>query len=136
MPDETHARFLRSASPLLVVARETTGDNIAPAFVASLHDRNHMIEGEILRGTFLSTILTSVVVTRVNIGPAELNVLESLPGFDVFQQPQDAGKLNREADAANFAVVLRQNLDLPLEQQGQGALPGDDVERFVRCVEN
>jgi hypothetical protein len=125
-----HACFFGRPPSLLVVARETAGHDVAPAFVSFPDDGNDMIEGEILRRALLPAILAGVVVPGVNIGPAELNVMETLPRFYIFEQSKHAGQFHSETDAADFFVIFRQNFNLALEKESQGALPRNNVDRF------
>ena len=76
------------------------------------------------------------MIPSVNIGAAELDVLKSFAYANIFEQAEHAGHLDRETDASDFAVVLGQDLDLPLKEQGDGALPGHDVDWFIAGVEN
>lgn len=119
-----------------MVALEAAGDNIIPGLASPFDDRDDMIKCQVFRGALCAAILASVQIPGVDIGPAELDVLEALSHPDVFQETEHARHLDREAYAADFTVVLGQYLHLALEEQGDGPLPGDDVEGLIAGIEN
>ena len=93
-----------------------------------------MVKCQILRGTFLATVLAGMVVPSINISPAELYMLETLSDLYVLQQPQNARHLNSETDATNFTIVFRQHFNLALAEQVQRPLPGNNIDRFISSV--
>jgi hypothetical protein len=113
-----HPSLLRGAPALLVVAIQATGDDVIPGLASAFNDRHHMVKSEVLGGAFLAAILAGVVISRVNVCPAEFYVLKALPYFHILEKSHDARHFDRETDAVNLAIVLRQHLNLSLEKEG------------------
>jgi hypothetical protein len=134
--DQAHARFLGSSPSLFVIAFETAGYNVVPGLPAVFYNRGHVIEGQIFRGALPAAILTSVVIPGIDVGPAEFYMLEVFPDFYVLQEPQNAGHLDRETDAVDFAIIFGQHLHFALVEKMQRFFPGDNVDGFEGCVED
>jgi hypothetical protein len=117
-----------------MIAFKTASDDVSPCFRSPFDDGDDMIEGQIFRGAFLAAILAGVMIPRINICAAEFDVLQVFPYFYISEQPQDAGHLDGEADASNFAIVFSQNFNLALKEQTKRAFPGDDVDRLIGCI--
>jgi hypothetical protein len=119
-----------------VIALETTGDDVIPGFAASSHNGHDMVKGEIFRGAFFPAVLAGIVIPRVNICPAEFDVLMAFSNLYILQETENAGHFYGKADAPDLAVVFSQNLNLALTQQIQGSLPRDDVDRFIGRIQD
>ena len=132
--DEPHSGFLRRAPPLPVVALETARDDIVPGFAAPSDDRNHVIKRQILTGTFFPAVLAGMMIAGVNIRPVEFHALKALMDFYIFQEPEDAGHFDGEADASDLAIVFGKNFDLALAEQTESSLPGNNVDWLVSSV--
>ena len=136
LADQPHPSLFRSAAAFLVITFKAAADNIIPSFSASVDDGDHMIESEIFRGTFFPAILTGVVVSCIDIGPAELHVMEAFPHLHILEEPEYARQFDGKADASNFAIVLGEYFDFALVKQTEGPFPGNDVYRLVSGVQN
>jgi hypothetical protein len=117
-----------------MVAFKAAGDDVIPGFAAPFHHRHDMVEREIFGGAFFTAVLAGVVIPRINVCSAEFNVLVLSSDLYIFKEPKHTGHFDGEADAADFAIILCQDLDFALAQQIQGALPGDDVDRFISGI--
>jgi hypothetical protein len=117
-----------------MIAFKAAGHNVVPGLCASFDDRDNVIKRQIFRGALLAAILACVMVSRVNVRPAEFYVLKVLSGLYVFQQTKNAGHFDCEADAADLAVIFSQNFNLALIKQAQRPFPGYNVDRFIGCV--
>ena len=136
LANQVHARFLGCTASFSMVALEAAGDYVTPGLASALHHGNDMVESQVLRGALGSAVLAGVQVAGVDIGPAEFDMLETLPHPDELQEPEHAGHPDTEADAVDLVVVFRQDFHLALEKQGDGALPRHDIDRLVAGVEN
>ncbi len=134
-PDQMHPGFFGSSPSLPVVAFEATGHNIVPGFAPFLDDRDDMIKGQIFSGAFGAAVLTCVPVPGIDVGTAELYVLESFAHADIAQEPEHAGHPNCETDAADFLIVFGQDLDFPLKKQRNCAFPRNNIDRFIAGIE-
>jgi hypothetical protein len=81
--DQGHACLCRRAPSLLVVTLKATGNDIFPGLGAAGDDWDDVIECEVFRGAFLAAVLACVMVASINICPAELYVLKTLPDLYV-----------------------------------------------------
>jgi hypothetical protein len=89
-----------------VIAVKAAADYVVPGFSASFGSRDYMVEGEIFSRAFFPAILTGVVISGVNVGPAKFDMMEASPHLYVLEEPEHAGKLDGKTDASNLAVVL------------------------------
>ena len=129
-----HAGFFRSSSSLPVIAFKTAGDDIVPRFGSSFDDGDDVIEGQIFDGAFLAAILAGMMVSRIDVCTAELDVLQMPSYFDISEKPEDAGHPDGEAHASNFMIVFSQNFNFALKEQTERSFPRNDVYRFISCV--
>jgi hypothetical protein len=97
-----------------MIAFKTAGDDVIPGFAASFHHGHNMVKREIFRGALFPAILAGVVVPRINICPAEFDVMMISPDLDILQEPENAGHFYGKTDAPDFAVILGQDLDFAL----------------------
>ena len=95
LPDQAHAGFFRRAAALLVIAAETGGDNVVPAFLPAAGNGHDMVERQIFGRKLLSAVLTRIVVPRVNVRPRKLHLVVVLDP-DVLEQPDNRGQLDGE----------------------------------------
>jgi hypothetical protein len=136
MANQPHARLIRSAAPLFMIACKATGDDVAPGFAPSSYDRDDVVEGQVFGGAPGAAVLACMQVPGVDIGPAELDVLKSFPHPDVLQESKDARHSDAKGYASDFLVILGQDLHFALEKQGDGAFPRHDVDWLIAGVEN
>src|SRR5687767_3803464 len=130
MPEQMHTRFRRRAATLLPIAGHATTDDILPVFPAALGDRHDMIEGQFAHGELVATVLTSMLVARVNVGAREWDVIEPALDLDVSEEPDNRGQLEAERHGSHFPVVHRDDLNLALAPQRDRLLPVDNLERL------
>src|SRR5215471_20343334 len=123
------------ASALPAIADHTAGDDVLPVLSAALGDRHDMIEGQLAGGKFVTAVLALVPVACVDVGARKGNVIESPLDPDVTQQANDRGKLEAERNSSDLSVVHRDDLNLALAPERNGLLPMDNLEGFVRRVE-
>ena len=103
--NEFHAGFIGCTPTLLVIAAETGGDNVVPAFLSAKRHRYNVIESEIFGRKFLATVLTGVIIPRVDIRARKLYAIMILHP-DVLQEADDRGELDSESNRVNLLVVL------------------------------
>ncbi len=125
------ADLLRSPISLFAIADDTTGDNIFPAFVPSTSHRNNMIEGELAGRKTLATVLASMMISRINIGSGEPDLVMVPLHLDVSQQSQDRRKSNQQRNTSNLSIIFLDDLNLFLEQHPNSTLPGNHLYRLV-----
>src|SRR5262245_33976102 len=77
-----------------------------------------------------------MVVTRIDVAAGEGNVGEGTFHSDVTEQAKHRRQLHPDRDAANLPIVDGDHLDLALEEQGDGLLPGDDSQGLVGRIED
>jgi hypothetical protein len=114
-----------------MVAFKAAGDDVIPGFAAPFHHGYDMIERQIFRGAFCPAVLAGIVIPCINVCSAEFDVLVLSPDLYILKEPKHAGHFYGETDTPDLAIIFRQDLDFALAQQIQGALPGDDVDRFI-----
>jgi hypothetical protein len=136
MLDETHASFFRRRPSLFVIALQTARDDVVPGLASPSDNRNYMIESQILGGTFLATVLAGVMITGVDVRSVEFDVLKVLMDFYVFEQSQDTGHFDCEADAVDFPIIFRQHLHFALEEKGYRAFPAYNIDGLICCVQD
>src|SRR5262252_1140378 len=130
-----HGSLAGRASAFPAIAGDTAGDDVLPVFSAALGDRHDMIEGQLAGRKFLTAVLALVPVARVDVRARKGNVIESSLDPDVTQQSNDRGKLEAERNSSDLSVVHRDDLNLALAPERDGLLPMDNLEGFVRRVE-
>src|SRR3990172_6799397 len=117
-----HAGLRRRAPSLPLVARRAADHDVLPARVAALRSRDDVIVGGLWPRDPVAAVLAAPVVARVHVLAAELHRALAIP--DLAQEPDDARHLELEGYGPHRAVlVLLDDLDLALEQQGQGPFP-------------
>ena len=94
-----------------------------------------MVECEVARRQFTGTILAGITVARIDIGAGEGHVIEAAPDSDEPQQADDGWQFEAERHRSYLAVVDRDHLDFPLAPQRHRLLPVDNLEGFVRRVQ-
>src|SRR5262249_31627453 len=114
--NEFHAGFIGCTPALLVIASETCGDNIVPAFLSAKRHRYHVIEGQIFGRKFLAAVLTGVIIPRVDIRAGKLYAVMILHP-DVLQEADDRGELDSESNRVNLLVVLFDHFHFSREEQ-------------------
>ena len=87
--DEVHTGFGGRPPAFLAVARDAAGDDVLPILPAALGDRHHMIERQLRGRKHLSAVLTGMVVTRVDVGAGERDVIDIPLDLDVAEEPDD-----------------------------------------------
>ena len=87
-------------------------------------------------GKRCAAVLAAVVVPGVDVGPGEGHIGEGAFHPDVTEQAKHRRELHPDRDAADLPVVDGDDLDLPLEEQGDGFLPGHDPQGLVGRVED
>jgi hypothetical protein len=100
-----------------MIALETAGDNIIPCFAAALDDGFDMVKGQVFRVKFFTAILAGVMIPRIDIGSAELDVLQIFADLYILQQSEDTGHPDGKADAVDLAIIFSQNLNFTLVEQ-------------------
>jgi len=133
--DQMHAGFGRRTPAFPAIAADATCDNIFPILSAALGDRHDMIEGQLRGGEHLAAVLTRMVVPGVDVGARKWDVIDVALNLDVAQQANDRWQLETEGHGPHFAVVHRDDLDLPLAPERHRFLPVDDLQRLVRGVQ-
>ncbi len=134
MANQSHARLFRRASTLLVVAVKAARDNVFPGFCPSLDNGYDMVESQVLGRALFPAILAGMMVPCIDVGPAELDMLEVLSDLYIFEETEDTGHLDGEADASDFAVVFSQDLYLALVKQGKRPFPANYVYGLISCI--
>src|SRR5262245_51647406 len=76
--NEMHACLLGRATAFPPIARDAATHDVLPVFPAALCHRNHVIERQLARREPVTTVLTDVVVARVDVRAREWNVLHRL----------------------------------------------------------
>jgi hypothetical protein len=132
--DQAHARLLWGVPALAMVALKTACNYIFPGFGAALYDGDNVVEREVFGGALFPAILTGVVIPGVDVRPTKLGALKMLPDFNVFEKPEDAGHLNGETDASDFAIIFCKNFNLALTKQTECTFPGYYVYGFITCI--
>ena len=94
-----------------------------------------MVEGQLACRQCSVAVLARILVPSVNVGTREGDVVEPALDADVSEQANDGRQAKAERDPADFAVVDRDDFNLPLAPQGDGLLPVHHLERFVGSVE-
>ena len=64
---QAHARFIRRAAPLSVVARVAAGHQILPRGLAGPRPRNHVVERQLIRAESPVAILARITVAHQNV---------------------------------------------------------------------
>src|SRR5262245_139753 len=134
-PQQTHARLSRCSAALAAVATDATGDDILPVLAAAMRHRQDVIEGQLTRWKDVTAVLATAIVSRVNVGARERDVIEAPLDLDVSQQANDRRELEAERNRTNLPIVDGDNLDLALAPERNRLLPVDDLQRLVRGVE-
>jgi hypothetical protein len=91
MAHQFHVRLLRRPAPLPAIAGNAAGDDVLPVLAAALGDRHDMIERQLCGGQLLATVLTGVLVTRIDVGARKRHIIEPPLDLDATQQPDDRG---------------------------------------------
>ena len=73
--DQVHARLGGRAPSLAPVAGDAAGNDVLPVLPAAVRDRHDVIERQLRRREHLTAVLTRVVVSRVDVGARERNVI-------------------------------------------------------------
>src|SRR5262245_61546295 len=73
-PNEPHAGFRRAATALQAIAAMTRADHVLPHRGAALRARHDVIEIQLRAGESPATVLTAILVPRVDVEAAEPNV--------------------------------------------------------------
>jgi hypothetical protein len=136
MSYQPHAGLLRSAATFPVIALETACDDISPGFPPSFYYGLNVVKCEILSGAFFPAILAGVVIASINICSAKLDMLEALSGLYIFQQSEDTRQLDGKTDAPDLTIIFGQNFNFALVQQVESALPGDNIDWLIGCIQN
>src|SRR5207245_2620374 len=89
--DELHTCFIGRAPAFLVIAPETSCNDIVPAFLSTESHRHHVVESEVFGRKFLPAVLARVVISRIDIRARKLDAVVILHP-DVFQQTNDGGE--------------------------------------------
>ena len=84
----------------------------------------------------MPAVLAGVVVAGVDVGAGERHVGEWSFHPDVTEQAEHRWELHPYRDAADLPIVDGDDLDLPLEEEGHGLLPGNDPQWLVGGVED
>jgi hypothetical protein len=94
-----------------------------------------MIEGELLGWEDVSAVLAGEFVSRVDVGARERHIIEALLDPHVAEQANHRRQFEGKRDSTYLAVVMCDDLDLPLTPQRHRLLPVNDFQRLVGCVE-
>jgi len=121
------AGFLGCPISLLSVASYTAGDNILPTLVPSPSHGNDVIISELAARKTLPTVLTSMMIPRIDIGSGEPDLVVVPLHRDVSKQSQNRRKPKRQRNTPNLAVIFLDDLNLFLEQHAHGTLPGNHL---------
>lgn len=130
-----HAGFFGGSSAFQVIAFETAGDDIFPGLYPSFDIGYYVVESQVFRGTLPPAVLACMAIPGINVRSAELYVLKTLSDLYIFEKSEDTGHLDGETDASDLAIIFGQYFNFALIKQSKRALPGDNVYRFVGCVQ-
>jgi hypothetical protein len=119
-----------------VITFDAACNNIVPCLGPAFNDGNHVVERQVLGGALFPAVLAGVVIARIDVCPAEFNVLKLFSNFYIFQKTEHARHFDCEADAADFPVIFGQNFDFSLIEQAQSPFPGYNVDRLIRCIQD
>jgi hypothetical protein len=131
-----HGCFLGAAVALPSVAGNAAGHDVVPALVAAPGYGNDVVERELSGGKAVAAVLAAVVVAGVHVRPRERHIREGSFHPDVTEQAKHRRELHPDRDAADLPLVDGNDLDLPLEEERHGLLPGHDPQGLVGCVKN
>src|SRR5262249_22103564 len=109
LPDQAHTRFFRRPSAFPVIAAEAGRNDVVPALLPTGSHVYDVIERQIFGWEFLPTVLTRIVIARVDIGPRKLHAIMVLDAH-VLEEPNDGGKLDGKRNGVDFVFVLFNDL--------------------------
>ena len=135
MSDQPHPGLLGGPAAFLVVARKTGCYDVLPRGPATLDLGNNMIKGELFGRIPFSAVLARVLVTLIDIGTREPDLPARAPDLYQFKETKNGRKPKGDGHTPHFAVVEVDHLHLPLRKQGYCPLPGNDLERFERRIQ-
>jgi hypothetical protein len=129
-----HARFIRRAAALPVVAGMTAGHQILPCGFAGAGARDHVVEREFARRHYPVAVLAGVAVAHQDVLAGERAGL--VRNAAVFEQANDRG--DAQVPAGGVHRVLRHLFGRgnALENKHQGAARGADIDGFVTRVQH
>src|SRR5215213_841485 len=132
--DEVHARLLRRAAALLVVAALAARDEIIPRTLAPARARKHVVERK-LRGRELPpAVLARRVVAQQYVLARERAAL--VRDVYVLDEAYHRGGVHRYARGVEHVAVVLLHARDALEYHHDGAPLGADVHRLVRGVQD
>ena len=117
-----------------MVAFKAAGDYVFPGFCPSLDDGDNVVKGEVVGGTLSPAVLARMMIAGINIGAAELYMLDMLSDLYIFEKSEDTGHLDGEADASDLPIIFSQHFNFALIKQAKRPFPGDNVNRLVGCI--
>ena len=124
--EQCHTRLLRRSAALSPVAGMARRDDVVPRRDAALRARMNVIDCRLAVAERTATVLAakSVASEEVQTGKRGLSTVE----LYVAQEAHYGGHLERKRDRADIPLVAVDDLDLAQKEQGNGLLPGDDLD--------
>jgi hypothetical protein len=135
VPDQTHPGLPGCSAAFLVVTGKTSRYDILPRGTTALDLRDNMVERELLGRIPVATVLAGVLITLINIGTREPDLPARAPDLYEFKETKNGRKPKGDGYTAHLTVVEVDDLHLPLREQCYGPLPGNDLERFERRIQ-
>lgn len=91
-----------------------------------------MVVSEILRAQLVAAVLTLKLIAGIDVLAGELYI----PFLEAYEakQAHNGGNPHGAAHRTNDSLGLLHNLDLASEDELDGSLPVDDVQRFERSI--
>ena len=135
MPDQPHPGLPGGPASFFVIAGKTGRHDVLPRGPATLDLRNDMVEGELFGRITAAAVLAGVLVSLIDIGTREPDLTACAPDLYEFKEPKNGRKSKGDGHTPHFSVVEVDDLHFPLREQGYGPLPGNDLERFERRIQ-
>ncbi len=84
----------------------------------------------------MTAVLAAMLVASVKVGACKFDSVVVAFHLYIVKQPENRGKLNADRDTSNFSIIFCYYFGLFLKEHAHRSLPGNNLQRFVSCVQN
>src|SRR5262249_49278030 len=132
---EPHARLLRGASTLALIAGKARRDDVLPRRLAAERARDDVVVGYLVAPDAGAAVLAAAEVARVDVLARELHRLAGAAQHA--EEPHDRRHLDDERDGAELPILVGlDDLDLAEKEERHRSLPGDTPDGLVSAIQD
>lgn len=125
-----------SAVALLAITGVTGGHDVIPNRLTTFGSRNDVIDGDRMRSTMNTTVLTLKGVANKYILTSTAREADAANSADILFESDDTRELEGLADGADDLIIFRYDFSFALENQTQRPLPAHELNRFIARIEH